>query len=273
MKKILFLFTLLIFLTGSAAYAQKIIKIGDTEYIFRSPFKATSVTKSDTAIVTTWETERKNNTYSHEKRINRGRKEIGRFVDNFYIGMGLMCPLGGEDHQPVYLGNSFNLDIGFKSIYLATNWYGIGGSIQYSAYSYKLKTDGKDIFNLGVATPNGSHYYRTDNLGIGILNRFYLFPARHLHFNRAFLEFGAWGDFSYSKRLKIRDFSTGNKLKYKYRDGDKFNPFQAGVQGGIGYGCLYVYCKYRLSDAFNHKAVIIKEVPRFSIGIQLQIDL
>lgn len=264
MKKFIFLFTLLL-LFGSGAYAQKVIKIGDTEYTFRSPFKIQSATRTDSLGNSDGNREPSDR---YDKNTTRKRT---RYIDDFVFGIGFMCPIGGQAAQPVYFGNSFNLDIGWKFLYLPTSWYGIGGLVQYSAYSYKLKTDGKDLFNLGVATTNGTHYYRTDNIGTGIINRFYLFPARKHYDNKVFIELGAWGDFSYSKRLKIKDFSSGYKEKFKYRDGNKFNPFQAGVQGGIGYGHLYLYCKYRLTNAFNHQTVQVDEVPRFSIGIQLNL--
>lgn len=243
----------------NGAYAQKKLKIGDTEYVFQMPFKISSE-PNDTMQIKKSELD-----YSNSKK-----KRYQRFVNDFFVGIGFMCPLGNNNYQPIYYGNSFNFEFGWKFLYRPARWYGIGTLLQYSAYSYKIKTGGKDVFDLGVATVNGRHYYRTDNIGTGIINRFYLFPSKGYYAqNKVFIELGAWGDYSYSKRLKIKDYSDGGKSKYKYRDGSKFNPFQAGVQGGIGYKAFYLYSKYRLTDSFNHREVNVDEVERFSIGLQL----
>lgn len=260
MKKLLFLFAALFFLAG-VTYAQKTVKIGDTEYIFRSPLKKVSSVVRDSC--------------GERVRIYRTtgeypdyKKDYERYINTFFFGVGLAIPAGGQI-MPVYYGNSFNFEVGFKFLYRPARWYGIGTLFQYSAYSYKLRPEGKDIFDLGVATTNGIHYFRTDNIGTGFLNRFYLFPAgKFASDDMAFVELGAWGDFSYSKRVKIKDFSSGHKEKFKYRDGSKFNPFEAGVQGGVGYKCVYIYCKYRITNCFNRKTLDVPEVPRFSVGVQ-----
>lgn len=259
MKKVILILAALVFI-GSEAYAQKRLTIGDTDYVFQSPFKIFSKT-GDTVRV-----------YQDSEYDASGvkRKRYQRFVNDFFVGVGFMCPAGNHDYQSIYYGNSFNFEFGWKFLYRPAKWYGIGTLLQYSAYSYKLKTAGEDVFDLGVATTSGSHYYRTDNIGTGIINRFYLFPGRRYYAkDQVFVELGAWGDYSYSKRLKIKDSSSGHKDKYKYRDGSKFNPFAAGVQGGVGYKCFYLYGKYRLTDSFNHKEVNVNEVERFSIGVQL----
>lgn len=257
MKQLIITLVVLLFV-GNGAYAQKKLKIGDTEYVFQLPFKVNS--NADDSLRANY----------NLKNYKGDGKRFQRHISDFYIGMGFMCPLGNETYQPVYFGNSFNLEIGWKYIYRPARWYGIGTMLQYSAYSYKLKTNGEDVFDLGIATTGGNQYYRTDNLGTGIVNRFYLFPSKYYSAKRqVFIELCAWGDYSYSKRLKIKDFSSDSKEKYKYRDGSKFNPFQAGVQGGIGYRGFYVYGKYRLTDNFNHREVSVAEMDRFSIGVQL----
>lgn len=259
MKKLLLLFAALFFLAG-VTYAQKTVKIGDTEYTFRAPFQKVSSVVRDSS--------------GKAVRIYRGtegvnsKKNYEKYVNTFFVGVGFAFPAGGQI-MPVSYGNSFNFEVGCKFVYRPARWYGIGTLLQYSAYSYKLKPEGKDIFDLGVATTSGTHYYRTDNIGTGIINRFYLFPARKFASDdMVFIELGAWGDYSYSKRLKIKDFSSGHKEKFKYRDGSKFNPFEAGVQGGIGYKCVYISCKYRITNCFNQKELNVMEVPRFSVGIQ-----
>ncbi len=263
----LFFITFLIGLMASGTmYAQKKIVIGETEYILQSPIKIGS-SRNDSL-------RGKDITFYRYGDSKYGNKKgYERFIKELYFGIGFMCPVGGNDNMPVYYGNSFNLEVGSKLIYRPVKWYGIGTIFQYSAYSYKLKHGGKDVFDLGIATTDGTHYYRTDNLGTGIVNRFYLFPGRKYYSSdQVFIELIAWGDYSYSKRLKIKDFSSGKKKKYKYRDGSKFNPFQAGVQCGIGYKRVYVYGKYRLTNAFNSN-ISVKEVPRFSIGIQFMLGV
>ena len=180
--------------------------------------------------------------------------------------MGFACPVGNQNTLPVYYGNSFNLEFGLRYLYRPSKAYAIGTFLQYTFYSYKLDNKGQDLFGLNIATAQGRQYYRTDNLGTGLINRFYLFP--HGRRWQVYLDLGAYGDYSYSKRLKIKYFPDGKKHKYKYRDGSKFNPFEAGVFAAAGWDWISVYGRYRLTDCFNRKTLAVDEAPRLSLGVQ-----
>lgn len=182
-----------------------------------------------------------------------------------FFGFGFATPIGNEKVLPIYYGNSFNLEIGKSAYYRASKFYSIGTMCKWNTYSYKLKNEGKDTFGLGVATTEGRHFFRTDNIGTGIINRF--------HFSRCvYMDLTLWGDLVYSKRLKIKYKGDDGKKKWKYRDGSKFNPFAAGLQIGIGYYNYSFYLRYRLTNCFN-KDLGVLEPTRYSIGIRKTIPI
>lgn len=266
MKNKIILFTLLLLFPGTMAFAQKVIKIGETEFTIQSPFKVITQEKSANDFTTLKKDTIINNSELILVQTYSKPKSFRHNITEFYIGLGFATPIGSNNALPVYYGNSFNLEIGFKYLYRPAKGYAIGTFIQYSCYSYKLKNNNQDLFDLGIATTSGRQYYRTDNLGTGIINRFYLFPQSRTR--QVYIDLGAYGDYSYSKRVKIKDKTSGGKQKYKYRDGSKFNPFQAGVFAAIGYNWISVYGKYRLTNCFNHNEVDVADPTRLSIGIQ-----
>jgi hypothetical protein len=204
-------------------------------------------------------------TFGYEDKIKKGEVFSPYWYKNTFIGLGFALPINTNQYLPTYYGNSFNLEIGKQYLYRAGRFYSIGTMFKWNCYSYKVKTEGKDTFGLDVATTEGRHFYRTDNLGTGIINRF--------HFSRyVYLELTAWGDYSYSKRLKIKYRGDDGKKKWKYRDGSKFNPFAAGLQGGVGYKNTLIYLRYRVTNCFNPN-LEIPEVSKYSIGVRVPIGV
>jgi hypothetical protein len=82
---------------------------------------------------------------------------------------------------------------------------------------------------------------------------------------------GGYIDYSYNKRYNVKTIENGKQNKYKYRDGSKFNPIQAGVYGAVSKGKYSIFARYRLTNFFNPNEVSL-EVPRLNIGIQITTD-
>lgn len=201
MKKIFFtVITFAVFsFISNLTFAQKVLEIGETKILLQSPFSVFHKKGTDSIV-----------TYNNGVKCYKSTG-YRRHINQVYFGLAFVCPTEKDKSLPIYYGSSYNLKIGYKYFYRPTKAYAIGTFLQYSFYSYKLKSNGKDVFDLGIASDKGSQYFRTDNIGTGITNRFYLFP--HSYKSQVYLELGVWGDFSYSKRLKIKDFSEGHKEK------------------------------------------------------------
>ncbi len=250
MKK--FILILAVILFSSNLFAQRRLKIGDTEYIISFPIKAVEVTDEYT--------------YTPVGEEIPKKYRYPRITEDLYIGVHFLTPSGSGPTLPVHYGDSKGIDIGFKTFHRLGRLFAFGYDAHYSFYNYKLDHNGVDILDMDVATTNGHHYFRTDNLGASILGRLYLTR------NKVYIEYGIWGDFSYSKRLKIKDYSSGHKEKYKYRDGNKFNPLHYGVQGGIGFGDLFFFARYKCSDSFRPNTVSTYEPDKLSIGLQITVS-
>jgi len=186
-------------------------------------------------------------------------KKYPRHSEGIYIGFGFAAPTRESDYLPIHSGNSFNLEVGCRYLHHPSRYYTIGTFLQYSYYSYRMKEASMTFMGY---MPNGNisrEFFRTDNIGTGIIQRIRLLP-------RTQLEGIVYGDWAYSKRFVVKSRVDGNKEKSKYRDGTKFNPFGAGAQAGLRRNSTTVYARYRFTNFFNPD-YISTEVPRLSIGI------
>lgn len=239
--------------------AQKRLVIGDKEIILQSPMRVVDkgeIIERDTVYVFT-EVEAK-----EKKRKSYHRRSF----KDIYFGMGGAIDRASftknEEFFPMYAGRSLDLQTGIKYYFRPARAYAIGIQLQYSFFSYSLETESAKLLMDGeIPGAPYSHYFRSDNLGIGLLNRFYLY-------RKIYLEIGVYGDISVSKRYMVKTMINGKKEKAKYWDEDKYNPLQAGVQLSLGFGCLSIYAKYRVTDMFN-TAVLPNDPLRLNIGAMI----
>lgn len=257
----MFIPAMLLFPSGKAA-AQTVVKIGEAEIAIQSPI---SIKKKDTL------------DYANTRGVSFGRSDrfgvqnskYPRSYEDFFFGIAMAVPLRDQEYLPMHYGSSHSIEIGFKYFYRPAARYAIGTLWQYSFYNYKLKdAAANETFVSNVPGEVRKESFRTDNLGTGIINRFYLFPMQNKPF---MLDLGGYVDFSYSKRYHVKTVENGKDTKHKYRDGSKFNPIQAGLYGAITKGSYSFYAKYRLTNLFNPDAIPM-ELPRLSMGVQIALD-
>jgi len=236
-------------------YAQRVIKIGQAQISVQSPI---TVIKQDTLDNSSC------NFINFSNKVNSKRK-YPKFYKDFFFGLGFAIPVDREDYMDIHYGRINTIEMGYKYFYRASRGYAIGTTFQYTYYNYKLKDAA--LQNLIVQNVPGDvkkEYFRTDNIGTGLINRFYLFPIKR---NPFILDLGGYLDFAFSKRYNVKTVENGKTHKYKYRDGSKFNPLQAGLYGAITKGDYSLYVRYRLTNMFNPMEVEL-EVPKLSIGVQ-----
>lgn len=247
----------------------KKVKIGETVFEIQSPVRISSDPEWNTYSLPTDSVEKVSYV---EKKSTHKKHFIGRSFSQLYAGYGVPVRTGNEPTLSIFYPNSFSLYVGQRFFYRPVRHYAIGTFWQYTCYSYRINNKtGADIFGFNPPSPLTREYFRTDNLGTGLINRFYLFkisPHRRL-----VLDLGAYGDYAYSKRYKVKYNIDGVKGKEKYRDSNKFNMFEAGLHAGIRVGCFSLYGRYRLTDFFNDQEIAVAEPPRLTIGIELQFSL
>jgi len=241
---------IIIFVNSSKTEAQTTIKIGEAELVIQSPI---AVKKGD-------DITQSNMTYKNVHVNKKGRTKFWPRSSSFvYAGVGLATPIERDEELPLYYGESYNIEAGFKNIHRLSRFYAIGTMFNYSFYNYKLKEmPFEGIFE--VPSDNiKSEYFRTDNVGVGLFNRFYLTGIGR---PRIGIDAGAYGDFAFSRRYKIK----GDERKEKFHDNSVFNSLQAGLYGAFVLGDIAFYVKYRLTNQFNPD-LLIKETPKLSIGL------
>ncbi|MDR2585411.1 MAG: hypothetical protein LBC84_04220 [Prevotellaceae bacterium] len=229
------------------------IRIGETIITLQSPLQV-EPTGRDTVDMDV------NLSISTSKRSYS--RSYPRRTEEFHFGFGFSVPLRNADFLPIHYGNSFNIEFGTQHLYYPSKHYGIGLFWQYSCYSYRMKETLTLFTGNPYPTDNNKitrEFFRTSNLGTGIVQRLRL--SRNTQ-----LEAIAYGDWAFSKRYVVKSSVDGKKVKDKYRDGTKFNPFGGGVQAGIRCGNTTLYARYRLTNFFNPD-IITPEVPRLSIGV------
>lgn len=236
--------------TAISMNSQTVVKIGDIELALQSPI---SISKDKAAKP------------DHDKHFEY--KGFRKTFDETYVGFGLALNTREENYMPVFYGNSYNLEFGKKYLYRPVKHYAIGTFLQYTNNSYKLTPEAVDNdFFPSVGGEPYKQYFRTSNIGTGIFNRIYISAS-----NRPiYIDFGGYFDYAFSKRYKVKTVIDGEKVKYKFRDGSKFNPFAAGFYGGIGMKDSFLYLKYRMTNFFNEDFGM-QELPRWNVGIQFKL--
>lgn len=240
---------------SNRAYAQRVIKIGQAEISVQPPI---TVKKQDSLH------------YSWSEPYDKADKKLAkprypRKYSDFFFGLGTIIPTDRESYIDMQYGRINTIEMGYKYFYKFSRRYALGTTFQYTYYNYKLNNAAQN--NLIVQDVQGEvkkEYFRTDNIGTGLINRFYLFPLKR---NPFMLDLGAYVDFSFSKRYNVKTLERGKTRKYKYRDASKFNPLQAGLYGAITKGDYSLYLRYRLTNLFN-PLELEPELPELSIGIQ-----
>lgn len=203
------------------------------------------------------------------------KKRSGPWPDTYSdVYFGFSFPVPGINYEstaqlPVHYGNSFEIQLGYRQWFRPVRHYAIGLSVQYTHYDFR--TTGLLLPGTIAPVPvNGQitrEIFKSDNLGLGIYNRIFIFagwPGLHI-------DLGAWGDWAFSNQYKTKYMVADSKEVDHYRDGAKFLPLQGGVYGAIGMGAFSVYCKYRFTNMFNH-AYIVMEPPRMSIGLVVSLS-
>ena len=203
----------------------------------------------------------------------------------FFTSVGFILPNNGGDYFATLGGSSLNLNMGMMHRYRITDRFALGRTLQYSYYNYRSWNEatnpefaneviGKDYDRHGIR----KQAFRSHNLAVSGFTRFYLVPDK----SRLYIDLGAQGDFAYSKFFKIKTQKEG---KSKYRDDFAFNPFAASAIARIGWDkrrcsctvngkCCWgnksrsIFVRYRLTDAFNSKALSM-DLPPITIGIQI----
>jgi len=227
---------------STAMSAQRKVQIGSTEILLQSPLKVTTIEARQEGLHT-----------SHSS--------------DMFIGFGLAVNDKNEEYMPISYGNSYDLQIGCRDVYRrGKSPIAAGSFVSLSFYSYKL--DKAYLNNPLVIKDLGTirkEYYRTSNITAGIFARLYLSSD-------IFIDFGPYGEYAYNRKYKVFTTLLGDKeeSKIKYRDGSRFNPFNAGIQCSVGLYDFSVYAKYRLTNGFNHDKINL-EIPRLNIGVQFSL--
>jgi len=248
-------FVVAFFAGTNKVYAQRVIKIGQAQISVQSPI---TVKKQDTLDNPSC------NVIDLSSKVDSKRK-YPKIYKDFFFGLGFAIPVNREDYMDIHYGRINTIEMGYKYFYRASRRYALGTTFQYTYYNYKL--NGAAQNNSIIQDVPGEvkkEYFRTDNIGTGLINRFYLFPLKR---NPFMLDLGGYIDFAFSKRYNVKTVENGKTHKYKYRDGSKFNPLQAGLYGAITKGDYSLYVRYRLTNLFN-PLELDSELPKLSIGIQ-----
>jgi hypothetical protein len=196
-----------------------------------------------------------------------------RNISDGFCGIGFILPDNSSGYYKMG-GSGFNLDMGGSHRYHLARWLALGGTMQYSFYSYKLRDAASTLpfWEEITGVPFDRHdlrkqVFRSHNIAAGPFMRLYLVPSSRPKKNDGFyIDLGAQGDFAFSKYYKIK---TRSGEKHKYRDGHVFNPFTASAIARLGFcNDWAIFARYRFTDAFNFSVLPI-DLPPVTIGIQI----
>ena len=244
-------------LSGTGLSAQSVINLGKTKVELQSPLK---IKKEDDRL------------YSEPQVINYGEKGEKKKKWHKYeyttmiVGFGF--PIRTEQGtMPIFYGNSYYLDLGLRQIWRVASHYSLTASAKYTFYNYRTFgiTESGKIISIPEEYDIKKEFFRTDNLGADLGNRIYLNTSG----TDIFIDFGVYGEWAFSRRMKVKSTLNGNRQKNKMKDGNLFCPLQGGVYGGIGIGSFIITGKYKLTNSFNHDRYAM-EPDRLSLGVTLE---
>jgi len=189
-----------------------------------------------------------------------------------FAGIGFILPDHSSDYYTVLGGKSINIDIGAIHRYQMSRRFALLGTLQYSYYNYKFRDAASEpVFAQEVigwelaANDIRKQVFRSHNIAAGVSTRYYLVPPKWRNTpSGMYIDLGVQGDFAFSKYCKLKMRSDGKK---KFRNDYAFNPFGASAIARIGWNSYAVFARYRLTDAFNSKALPM-DLPPMTIGIQ-----
>ncbi len=196
---------------------------------------------------------------------SHGKVKRSYHTSEGYMGLEFIVPDAGDDYLETIGGNSYQFNIGYRYTFHPARWYGIGFTVQYSFYNYRLRDASQTL--TGVAADPYKEVFRSNNIGIGIFNRIYLAPGRSRRpsSNGLYLDFGVGGDWSYSRFYKTKTDMGDYSVNVKARNSYAFEPFNANAFAGVGFGCFEIFAHYRFTNVFNSD-VIDKKLPPISVG-------
>ena len=247
------------------AIAQSGVRIGNMEFIYRKVGSdtLTQITVDEPCPPCPSE----NETRPKPKKYRRFDRSGG------FGGIGLIVPDNGSSYYTILDGNSINFELGGLRTYHLTNWFALGGTLQYSYYNYRLR-DAFDEPDFNSIVLDGKTFdrdfkkqvFRSHNIAASAFTRFYLLPPRFNNDKRLYIDLGAQGDYAVFRHYMVK---FGKKDKDYFKNGTAFNPFNASAIARIGWKQdRAIFVRYRFTDAFNRKELPM-DLPPLTIGIQL----
>ncbi len=264
MKKIIILICCAIMTVGTAT-AQSRIKIGNLEF---------SVQKNTNGNDTVMQIDANDDARAVITR-SRSEEPIKRkkryHSSSWYFGLEFAIPQTGSDYLTIQSGNSYQFSTGYRHCLHFTRWYGIGLTAQYAFYNYRLKDASESLIGADVDT--NKEVFRSNNLGVGVFNRFNILPGKHRRpdSDGLYIDIGVQGEWAYGRFYKMEAEVGDYTVKTKYRNGYAYNPFTASAFAGIGIGWFEVFAHYRFTDIFNSD-VISNNLPPITVGVRCTID-
>lgn len=163
----------------------------------------------------------------------------------------------------------FDFEVLFKQMFKPASWYGFGVGWHFSAQTYSLH--GVAASGIIKQYPENADIYKEFlnycNIGIDIVNRFYLYG------DALYLDLRLFGDWAFIREFDVKYVMPGSAVSTldRFKDGSRFLPFQAGVEASLGSGSLQIYFRYRFTNMFNHSLIPL-EPERLSAGIKLEFN-
>lgn len=182
-----------------------------------------------------------------------------------YMGYGFILGESDGIGSEVKQGASGSFDFGMRYKLKVCNHYAIGYQINYNTDAYVIKQNDSKTF--ADTIQNDKERFATQNLGIGVYNRFNF--GRRGDYIGNFLDIGAYADWRFSARHFVKKkLSNGNIERITVSKLNYLNDGNYGAYAQIGYNRYVLYAKYRLSDMFNN-SVQYSELPRLTVGFQI----
>lgn len=178
-----------------------------------------------------------------------------------------------NDSAAIKYGHSGSFTYGIRQKYKIFSFLAFGFEGYYSFFSYYLKQEDKKIL------PNQINHDKeklvVHNFGVSAYTRINV--GRRGNTIGNYIDLGAYGNWAFynmhitKDKINYNDPNHADKIKQKNSGLDYMEQFNYGVQAAIGKNHFAVTGRYRLSDLFTSDYPRFPELPRLTVGVQINL--
>jgi len=188
---------------------------------------------------------------------------------HWYLEIGWFVDKVSGDSVEVNYGKTHTFTAGYRYKRKLTNWYAIGGDIQYGRLSYSIKQN--EVKAFPTTDIHKRENFIVNNIGAELYQRINI--GKRGNAIGKYIDMAAYGNWGfnirhfYEDKLDVANLYHAKQVKVRNKNLNYAIPYNYGVRIRIGIERYAFSVTYRLSELLDDTYDF--EFPRISLGIQI----